>query len=63
MYRLYLVLKDRKTPATEEKISIAQGRKALNAAAAANYLVQLENASANLVQMFNQQNQQSTVRF
>ncbi|KAG1841278.1 hypothetical protein F4604DRAFT_1939544 [Suillus subluteus] len=55
MYRLYLILKSRGTPPTEDELKMAQGEKVLDPDAAAAYLTQLEQASANLVDAFNKQ--------
>lgn len=61
MYRLYLLLKDRAEPPTDEEKAIAAGHKSLNAATAAEYLKHLEKASTNIVDLFNQQHQQAAV--
>ena len=45
MHRLYLILKDHKEPPTNDEIAIAAGRKVLDPALAADYLVQLEKTS------------------
>jgi hypothetical protein len=55
MYQLYLILKSRRTPPTEDELKIAQGKKVLDPDTAAAYLTQLEQASANLVDAFNKQ--------
>jgi hypothetical protein len=44
MYRLFLVLKDRYKPPTDDEIAIASGKKTLDPAKAAEYLVKLEKA-------------------
>ena len=49
MYRLFLVLKDRDEPPTEDEIAIASGKKTLDPTKAAEYLVKLEKASATLL--------------
>lgn len=54
MYRLYLILKSCGTPPTEDKLKMAQGEKVLDSAAAA-YVTQLEQTSANLVNAFSKQ--------
>jgi hypothetical protein len=61
MYRLYLLLKDRVEPPTDEEKAIAAGLKSLDAATAAEYLKHLEKASTNIVNLFNQQHQQAAV--
>ena len=63
MHRLYLILKDRKEPPTDDEIAIAAGRKVLDPALAADYLVQLEKTSTNLVNAFKQQSQRAVVSF
>jgi len=63
MHRLYLVLKDRKESPTDDEISVAAGRKVLDPAVAADYLLQLEKASTNLVNIFKQQTQRAAVSF
>ncbi|KAG2139130.1 uncharacterized protein EDB93DRAFT_1071536, partial [Suillus bovinus] len=55
MYRLYLLLKSHGTPPTNDELRIAWGEKVLNPAAAAQYLVQLEQASVNIFDAFNKQ--------
>jgi hypothetical protein len=62
VYQLYLVLKGRKEPPTDDEIAIASGKKTLDPAKAAKYLVKLEKASATLVDVFAQQNQKAAVR-
>jgi hypothetical protein len=61
MYQLFLLLKDQKEPSTEDEISIAAGKKVLDPATAADYLVQLEKSSSNLVDALHQQNQKAAV--
>jgi hypothetical protein len=61
MYRLYLVLKGRKELPTDDEIAIASGKKTLDPAKAAEYLIKLEKASATLVDVFAQQNQRAAV--
>ena len=63
MHRLYLILKDRKEPPTDDEIAIAAGRKVLDPVLAADYLVQLEKTSTNLVNAFKQQSQRAVVSF
>ena len=55
MYWLYLILKSRGTPPTEDELKMARGEKVLDLAAAAAYVTQLEQASTNLVDTFNKQ--------
>jgi hypothetical protein len=55
MYRLYILLKDRKEPPTPDEIAIASGRKALDPEKAATYLNQLEKASTTIVDLFHRQ--------
>ena len=61
MYRLFLVLKDRDEPPTEDEIAIASRKKTLDPMKAAEYLVKLEKASATLVDALAKQNQQGAV--
>ena len=61
MYRLFLVLKDRDEPPSEDEIAIASGKKTFDPTKAAEYLVKLEKASATLVDAFAKQNQQAAV--
>ena len=63
MYCLYLLLKDRDEPVTEEEMDIAAGKKTIDPAQAADYLVKLEKASTSIVNLFNQQHQATTVWF
>jgi hypothetical protein len=63
MYRLYLLLKDRDEPVTEEEMDIAAGKKTIDPARAADYLAKLEKASTSIVNLFNQQHQATTVWF
>ncbi|KAG2040827.1 hypothetical protein BDR03DRAFT_857266, partial [Suillus americanus] len=55
MYQLYLILKSCGTSPTEDELKMARGEKVLDPDAAAAYLTQLEQASANLVNAFNKQ--------
>jgi hypothetical protein len=55
MYKLYLLWKSRGTPPTEDELKIARGEKLLDPDAAADYIHQLEQASANIVDAFNKQ--------
>ena len=61
MYRLYLVLKDRTNPPTDEDLAIASRKKILDAETANSYLGQVEAASANLLSMFAKQSQEHAV--
>jgi hypothetical protein len=61
MYRLYLVLKGRTEPPTNDEIAIASGKKPLDPAKAAEYFVKLEKATVTLVDVFTQQNQKAAV--
>ena len=63
MHWLYLVLKDHKECSTADEITIAAGQKILDPTSAAEYLLQLEKASTNLVNVFKQQSQQAAVSF
>jgi hypothetical protein len=56
MYRLFLILKDRDEPPTDDEVAIASGKKTLDPTKAAEYLVKLEKASATLVDAFAKQN-------
>jgi hypothetical protein len=61
-YRLYLILKDRTDPPTDEDLAIASGEKVLDAEAANAYLRRVEvAASANLLSMFAKQTQVNAV--
>lgn len=55
MYWLYLILKSCGTPPTEDELKMARGEKVLDPAAAAAYVTQLEQTSANLVNAFSKQ--------
>jgi hypothetical protein len=59
MHRLYLVLKDRAEPPTEEEVLFASAKKILNHAKASEYLLQLEKASNTILDAFCQK---TTVR-
>ena|ERR1700722_4786771 len=61
MYRLYLVLKNRAEPPSEDEVLIASGKKALDPAQAADYLTKLEAASKTIIDSFNQQTQKAAV--
>jgi hypothetical protein len=61
MYRLFLVLKDRDEPPTNDEVAIASGKKTLDPTKAAEYLVKLEKASATIVDAFAKQNRQAAV--
>ncbi|KAJ6620923.1 hypothetical protein B0H10DRAFT_1945746 [Mycena sp. CBHHK59/15] len=55
MYRLYEILKDRKTPPTEVEILIASGKQRLDSATATQYLGKLEAASNSIITAFRKQ--------
>ncbi|KAG2107774.1 hypothetical protein BD769DRAFT_1675491 [Suillus cothurnatus] len=56
MYQSYLVMTSHETPLTEDELKLARGEKVIDSdTAAAAYLTQLEQASANLVNAFNKQ--------
>ena len=62
MWRLYEVLTARTgSPPTPDEIAIASGKKVLDEAAKATLLKELDNASSNLKQMFEQQQQKAAV--
>jgi hypothetical protein len=61
MYRLYLVLKDRTNPPTEEELAIASAEKVLDAETANAYLGRVEVASANLLSIFAKQSLENAV--
>lgn len=61
MYRLFVMLKDRSEPPTEEERAIAAGKRAIDPAAATAYLGQLEHPSASIISMFTKQQQQDFV--
>lgn len=61
MHRLFQLLKDRTEPPNEDEKAIAAGRKSLDSTTAAEYLKQLENASTNIVDLFNRQHRQTAV--
>ena len=61
MYRLFLLLKDRNEPPTDEEKAIASGMKILDPAKATEYLARLEKASTNVVDIFTQQHQRAAV--
>jgi hypothetical protein len=61
MYRLFLVLKDRDEPPTDDEVAIASGKKTLDPTKAAEYLVKLGKASETLIDAFAKQNQHAAV--
>src|SRR5882762_1782825 len=63
MHCLYLILKDQEEPPTEEEKDIAAGKKSLDQACAAEYLVEMEKASMSIINLFNQQHQHAAVCF
>jgi hypothetical protein len=62
MYRLFLILKNRPTPPTDEEALIASGKKILDSGKATEYLVQLEKASNTIIDAFNKQIEKPDVR-
>lgn len=64
MWRLYEMLTARtNSPPTSDEIAIASGKKVLDEAARVNLVRELDNASNNLKQMFEQQQEKAAVRF
>jgi len=62
MFRLYLNMKNRTEPPTEEELTIASGEKGMDEEAAKLYLRKVEVASsANLLSMFAKQSQDNAV--
>jgi len=61
MYRLYLILKDRSEPPTEEEKAIAAGKQVLDPSKATKYLEQLQRASTSIVEAFKNQHQNVAV--
>lgn len=61
MFCLYLILKDQDGSPIVEEQEIASSRKVLDADVAANYLGQVEKASANILSMFAKQHDQEVV--
>ena len=61
MYRLYIILKDRTDPPTNDELAIASAEKVLDAGSANAYLGQVGVASANLLSMFAKQSQENAV--
>jgi hypothetical protein len=61
MYRLFLLLKGRKEPPTDEEKAIAAGEMVLDPTKATEYLVQLDKASTSIVDIFTQQHQHAAV--
>ena len=61
MYRLYIILKDRTDPPTNEELAIASAEKVLDAEAANAYLGRVEAVSANLLSLFAKQSQENAV--
>lgn len=59
MHRLYLIMKDRTDPPTDEELAIASGKKVLDEKAAKSYLGRVKAPSANLVSMFAKQPQEN----
>ena len=63
MYRLYLILKDRTDPPTDEELAIASGKKVLDTEIANSYYLGQAGTSANLLLMFAKQAQDNTVSY
>lgn len=63
MYRLFLLLKDRDEPPTDEEQAIAAGKKVLDPTKATEYLVRLEKALTSIVDIFTQQHQHAAVSY
>ena len=61
MYRLYIILKDRTEPPTDDELAIASAEKVLDTEAANAYLGRVEAASANLLSLFAKQSQENAV--
>ena len=62
MYRLYIIMKSRTDPPTNEELAIACGKKVLDTEAANSYFGQVKVASsANLLSMFAKQSQVNVV--
>ena len=61
MYRLYIILKDRTGPPTDDELAIASAEKVLDTEAANAYLGRVEAASANLLSLFAKQSQENVV--
>ncbi|KAG2053854.1 hypothetical protein BDR06DRAFT_971947 [Suillus hirtellus] len=56
LYRLYLYLKDHVEPPTEDEVAMASEKKIPDPTQAAEYLLQLEKASSNIVKALTTQN-------
>ena len=61
MYRLYIILKDRTDPPTNDELAIASAEKVLDTETANAYLGRVEAASANLLSLFAKQSQENAV--
>jgi hypothetical protein len=61
IYRLYLRMKERTDPPTDEELAIASGKKVLDAKAANSYHGRVEAPSANLLSMFAKKSQENAV--
>jgi hypothetical protein len=61
LYRLYILLKGRDKPPTQDEIAIASGRKVLDPAKATAYLDELKKASTTIVDLFHRQAEQTKV--
>ena len=62
MYRLYIIMKNRTDPPTDEELEIACSKRVLDTDAANSYLGQVEVvSSANLLSIFAKQSQENAV--
>ena len=61
MYRLYIILKDRTHPPTDDELAIASAEKVLDTESANAYLERVEATSANLLSMFAKQSRENAV--
>jgi hypothetical protein len=62
MYRLYIIMKNRTDPPTDEELKIACSKRVLDTDAANSYLGQVEVvSSANLLSIFVKQSQENVV--
>ena len=62
MFRLYIIIKTRAEPPSDEELAIACGKKVLDTEAANSYLGHVDIASsANLLSMFAKQSQEKAV--
>jgi len=63
MYHLYLILKDRSEPPTEEEKAITSIKQMLDPSKATKYLEQLQRASTGIIEAFKNQHQNVAVCF